>query len=96
MTKDVQGVWELPAVILLPPLYRADRPDLPDSAAAMADRARPRLPAGFQLGRDQPLLRRRVGDLPRPVRPDTARSGGTLSRGTVWTLVTFSVLVKET
>ena len=36
MIKDVQGVWELPVAILLPPLYALIVADRPDSADAVA------------------------------------------------------------
>ena len=48
--KDVQGVWELPAAILLPPLYALIVADRPDSADAVAGPARAGLPAGLQRG----------------------------------------------
>ena len=96
MIKDVAGVWELPAAILLPPLYALIVPIIRIALLQLANPACPGLPQGLQRGHAQPLLRSRVGDLPRPVRPDTAGSGGTLSRGTVWTLVmVVSVLMKE-
>ena len=58
------------------PAVRADRPDLPARADAMAGQPRPAAPAGLQLRLDRPVLLRRVADLPRPVRPDRAGAAG--------------------
>ena len=46
--KDVQGVWEFPVAILLPPLLRADRPHLRLALMQWRVRRAPALPAGFQ------------------------------------------------
>ena len=97
MIKDVQGVWELPAAILLPPLYALIVPVIRIALLQWRIRRAPVYRRVFSGAVAQPLLRGRVGDLPRPVRPDTAGRRGHARRGTVWTLVmVVSVLVKET
>jgi diguanylate cyclase (GGDEF)-like protein len=95
LTKDVQGVWELPVAILLPPFYALI---IPLAQAAL-----------FQWRVNHGLLHRRVftaaavglsygaasvtfHSLSSLVPPSP---GGTLSHGTVWTaLVLLSALVK--
>ena len=95
MIKDVQGVWELPVAILLPPLYALIAPIVRVGLTQWRVRARPYLSAGVQLRVARPLLRRRVGDLPWPVWPDGCRRRRDLSHGMVWTLlVALSVLVR--
>ena len=96
MIKDVQGVWELPVAILLPPLYALIAPITRIALMQWRVRRAPVLPAGVQQRIHRALLRRRIGDLPRPGPPVPRGSGGTLIRATVWTvLVTVAVLVKS-
>ena len=68
MIKDVQGVWELPVAILLPPLYALIAPITRLALDAMARPACADPTDGFSAGASVgPVLRRRIGDLPRPV-----------------------------
>ena len=97
MIKDVQGVWELPVAILLPPLYalivpiarialtqwrvRRAPPSTAGSSAALS--------LGLSYGAASVTFHGLSGLMPQD-------AGGTLSRGTVWTLlVVVSALVKE-
>ncbi len=96
MIKDVQGVWELPAAVLLPPLYALVVPIV--RIALVQSRIR-RAPVhrrvfsaaaiGLSYGAASVTFHGLYGLMPQD-------SGGTLSRGTVWTLLmAISVLVKE-
>jgi len=97
MIKDVQGVWELPAAVLLPPLYALIVPII--RIALLQFRIR-RAPAyrrifsgaaiGLSYGAASVTFHGLYGLMPQD-------AGGTLSRGTMWTLlVAVAVLVKET
>ena len=48
MIKDVAGVWELPAAILLPALYALIVPIIRIALLQLADPACPGLPPGLQ------------------------------------------------
>jgi diguanylate cyclase (GGDEF)-like protein len=96
MIQDVQGVWELPAAVLLPPLYALVVPIV--RVALLQFRIR-RAPVhrrvfsgaaiGLAYGAASVTFHGLYGLMPQDL-------GGTLSRGTVWTLlVAVSVLVKE-
>jgi diguanylate cyclase (GGDEF)-like protein len=96
MIKDVQGVWELPVAILLPPLYALIAPIV--RVALMQWRVR-RAPTyrrvfsgaslGLSYGAASVTFHGLSGLLP-------ASAAGTLGHGMVWTLlVTLSVLVKS-
>lgn len=94
--KDVQGVWQLPAAILLPPLYALIVPIVRNALVQGRIRKAPvhrRVFSGAALslsyGAASVIFHSLFGLLPQG-------SGGMLSRGTVWTLlVVLSVLVKE-
>ena len=94
--KDVQGVWQLPAAILLPPLYALILPiiritlvQLRIRRAPVYRRAFTGAAIGLAYGAASVTFHSLSGLMPQD-------SGGTLSRGTVWTLlVVVSVLVKE-
>ena len=94
--KDVQGVWELPAAILLPPLYALIVPVVRIALVQWRIRRAPvyrRVFTGAAIslsyGAASVTFRGLYGLIPQD-------SGGILSRGTVWTLlVALSVLVKE-
>ena len=96
MIKDVQGVWELPAAILLPPLYALIVPVVRIALVQWRIRRAPvyrRVFSGAAIslsyGAASVTFHSLYGLIPQD-------SGGTLSRGTVWTLlVAVSVLVKE-
>jgi diguanylate cyclase (GGDEF)-like protein len=96
MIKDVQGVWELPVAILLPPLYALIAPIV--RIALMQWRVR-RAPTyrrvfsgasiGLSYGAASVTFHGLSGLLP-------ASAAGTLGHGMVWTLlVALSVLVKS-
>jgi len=95
MIKDVHGVWELPTAILLPPLYALIVPIIRIALLQLRTRRAPvyrRVFSGAMLslsyGAASVTFHSLSGLIPQ---------GGTLSRGTVWTLVVVvSVLVKET
>jgi diguanylate cyclase (GGDEF)-like protein len=97
MIKDVQGVWELPAAILLPPLYVLIVPIVRIALLQFRIRRAPvyrRVFSGAAIslsyGAASVTFHGLYGLMPQDL-------GGTLSRGTVWTLlVAVSVLVKET
>ncbi len=97
MIKDVQGVWELPAAILLPPLYALIVPVVRIALVQWRIRRAPvyrRVFTGAAIslsyGAASVTFHSLYGLIPQD-------SGGILSRGTVWTLlVAVSVLVKET
>jgi diguanylate cyclase (GGDEF)-like protein len=97
MVKDVQGVWELPAAILLPPLYALIVPVVRIALVQSRIRRAPvyrRVFTGAAIslsyGAASVTFHSLYGLIPQD-------SGGMLSRGTVWTLlVVISVLVKET
>jgi diguanylate cyclase (GGDEF)-like protein len=97
MIKDVQGVWELPAAILLPPLYALIVPVVRIALVQWRIRRAPvyrRVFTGAAIslsyGAASVTFHSLYGLIPQD-------SGGMLSRGTVWTLlVAVSVLVKET
>jgi diguanylate cyclase (GGDEF)-like protein len=94
--KDVQGVWQLPAAILLPPLYALIVPIVRNALVQGRIRKAPvhrRVFSGAALslsyGAASVVFHGLSGLMPQD-------SGGMLSRGTVWTLlVVLSVLVKE-
>jgi len=78
--KDVQGVWEFPIVILLPPLFALLAP-ISRLALTQWRVSRPPAPAGFQLLVDRPVVLRRVACVPRVVRsPDRRERRGTALR----------------
>ena len=97
MIKDVQGVWELPAAILLPPLYALVVPIVRIALVQWRIRRAPvyrrvfsGAAIGLSYGAASVTFHGLYGLMPQDL-------GGTLSRGTVWTLlVAVSVLVKET
>ena len=97
MIKDVQGVWELPAAVLLPPLYALIVPVVRIALVQARIRRAPvyrrvfsGAAIGLSYGAASVTFHGMSGLLPQG-------SGGALSRGTVWTLlVVVSVLVKET
>jgi diguanylate cyclase (GGDEF)-like protein len=94
--KDVQGVWQLPAAILLPPLYALIVPIVRNALVQGRIRKAPvhrRVFSGAALslsyGAASVVFHGLSGLMPQD-------SGGMLSHGTVWTLlVVLSVLVKE-
>jgi diguanylate cyclase (GGDEF)-like protein len=96
MIKDVQGVWELPTAILLPPLYALVIPIIRIALVQWRIRRAPVYRRVFSAavislsyGAASVTFHSLSGLIPQD-------SGGTLSRGTVWTLlVALSVLVKE-
>jgi len=96
MIKDVQGVWELPTAILLPPLYALVIPIIRLALVQWRVRRAPVYRRVFSAaaislsyGAASVAFHSLSGLIPQD-------SGGTLSRGTVWTLlVAVSVLVKE-
>ena len=96
VTKDVQGVWELPAAVLLPPLYALVVPIV--RIALLQWRTQPapvyrRVFSGAAIGLSYGAASVTFHSLSGLMPQDP---GGTLSRGTVWTLlVAVSVLVKE-
>ncbi len=96
MIKDVQGVWELPVAILLPPLYALI---VPIARMALTQWRVRRAPPyrrvfssasiGLSYGAASVTFHGLSGLVPQG-------AGGTLSHGTVWTLlVVLSVLVKS-
>ena len=97
MIKDVHGVWELPTAILLPPLYALIIPVIRIALLQWRIRRAPvyrRVFSGAMLslsyGAASVTFHGLSGLIPQ-------EAGGTLSRGTVWTLVmVVSVLAKET
>jgi diguanylate cyclase (GGDEF)-like protein len=95
--KDVQGVWELPAAILLPPLYALIVPVVRIALVQWRIRRAPvyrRVFTGAAIGLSYGAASVTFHSLYGLIPQD---SGGMLSRGTVWTLlVAVSVLVKET
>jgi diguanylate cyclase (GGDEF)-like protein len=96
MIKDVAGVWELPAAILLPPLYALIVPIIRIALLQLRTRRAPvyrRVFSGAMLslsyGAASVTFHGLSGLIPQ-------EAGGTLSRGTLWTLVVVvSVLMKE-
>jgi len=96
MIKDVQGVWELPAAILLPPLYALVVPIVRIALVQFRIRRAPvhrrvfsGAAIGLSYGAASVTFHGLYGLMPQEL-------GGTLSRGTVWTLLmAASVLVKE-
>jgi len=94
--KDVQGVWELPAAILLPPLYALIVPVVRIALVQWRIRRAPvyrRVFTGAAIGLSYGAASVTFHGLYGLIPQD---SGGILSRGTVWTLlVALSVLVKE-
>ena len=97
MIKDVHGVWELPAAILLPPLYALIVPIIRIALLQWRIRRAPvyrRVFSGAMLSLSYGAASVTFHGLSGLIPQD---AGGTLSRGTVWTLVmVVSVLVKET
>jgi diguanylate cyclase (GGDEF)-like protein len=94
--KDVQGVWELPAAILLPPLYALIVPAVRIALVQWRIRRAPvyrRVFTGAAIGLSYGAASVTFHGLYGLIPQD---SGGILSRGTAWTLlVALSVLVKE-
>ncbi len=96
MAKDIAGVWELPAAILLPALYALIVPIIRIALLQLRTRRAPvyrRVFSGAMLslsyGAASVTFHGLSGLIPQ-------EAGGTLSRGTVWTLVmVVSVLMKE-
>jgi len=97
MIKDVAGVWELPAAILLPVLYALVVPIIRIGLLQWRIRRAPvyrRVFSGAMLSLSYGAASVTFHGLSGLIPQD---AGGTLSRGTVWTLVmAVSVLVKET
>jgi len=97
VTKDVQGVWELPAAILLPALYALIVPIVRIALlqwrigrAPVYRRVFSAAAISLSYGAASVTFHSLYGLLPHG-------SGGTLLRGTAWTLMmAVSVLVKET
>ena len=94
--KDVQGVWELPAAILLPPLYALIVPIVRITLVWLRIRRAPvyrRVFSGAALSLSYGAASVTFHSLSGLMSQD---SGGTFSRGIIWTLlVAISVLVKE-
>jgi diguanylate cyclase (GGDEF)-like protein len=96
MIKDVQGVWELPAAILLPALYGLIVPIIRITLVQSRIRRAPPYRRVFSAaaislsyGAASVTFHSLYGLMP--------HSGGTFARGTLWTLVmVITVLVKET
>ena len=97
MIKDVHGVWELPTAILLPPLYALIIPIIRIALLQWRIRRAPvyrRVFSGAMLSLSYGAASVTFHGLSGLISQD---AGGTLSRGTVWTLViVVSVLAKET
>jgi diguanylate cyclase (GGDEF)-like protein len=95
MIKDVQGVWELPVAILLPPLYALLLPMIRIALVQWRVRRAPvyrRVFSGAAIGLSYGAASVTFHSLSGLVPP---ASTATLSRGLVWTLlVAVSVLVK--
>ncbi len=96
MIKDVQGVWELPAAVLLPPLYALLVPIVRIALVQFRIRRAPvyrRVFSAAAIGLSYGAASVTFHGLSSLMSPE---AGGTLSRGTVWTLlVAASVLAKE-
>ena len=96
MIKDVAGVWELPAAILLPSLYALIVPIIRIALLQLRTRRAPpyrRVFSGAMLSLSYGAASVTFHGLSGLIPQD---AGGTFSRGTVWTLViVVSVLVKE-
>jgi diguanylate cyclase (GGDEF)-like protein len=96
MIKDVAGVWELPAAILLPTLYALIVPIIRIALLQLRTRRAPvyrRVFSGAMLSLSYGAASVTFHGLSGLIPQD---AGGTLSRGTVWTLVmVVSVLAKE-
>ena len=94
--KDVQGVWQLPTAILLPPLYALIVPIIRIALVQWRVRRAPvyrRVFTGAAISLSYGAASVTFHSLSGLIPQD---SGGALSRGTVWTLlVAVSVLVKE-
>jgi diguanylate cyclase (GGDEF)-like protein len=97
MTKDVQGVWELPAAILLPALYALIIPAIRIALLQWRIGRAPvyrRVFSAAALSLSYGAASVTFHSLYRLMPQDSA---GTLIRGTAWTLmIAVSVLVKET
>jgi diguanylate cyclase (GGDEF)-like protein len=95
--KDVQGVWELPAAILLPALYALILPLIRVALVQSRVRRAPvyrRVFTGAAISLSYGAASVTFHSLSGLIPQD---AGGALSHGTVWTLVlVLSVLVKET
>jgi diguanylate cyclase (GGDEF)-like protein len=96
MIKDVQGVWELPVAILLPPLYALIAPIVRVALTQWRVRRAPtyrRVFSGASLGLSYAAASVTFHGLSGLM---PASAGGTLGHGIVWTLiVALSVLVKS-
>ena len=79
MIKDVQGVWELPAAILLPALYALIVPIIRIALLQWRIRRAPVYRRVFSAAAISLSYGAAVGNLPQPVRPDAARPRGTRS-----------------
>jgi diguanylate cyclase (GGDEF)-like protein len=96
VVQDVQGVWELPAAVLLPPLYALILPIVRiallqwrTQSAPVYRRVFSGAAIGLSYGAASVTFHGLYGLMPQ-------ESGGMLSRATVWTLlIAASVLVKE-
>jgi diguanylate cyclase (GGDEF)-like protein len=97
MIKDVHGVWELPTAILLPPLYALIIPVIRIALLQWRIRRAPvyrRVFSGAMLSLSYGAASVTFHGLSGLIPQD---AGGTLTRGTAWTLVmVVSVLAKET
>ena len=96
MIKDVQGVWELPVAILLPPLYALIVPIVRMALMQWRVRRSPpyrRVFSSASVGLSYGAASVAFHSLSRLV---PASPGGTLSQATVWTLLVLAaVLVKS-
>jgi diguanylate cyclase (GGDEF)-like protein len=96
MAKDIAGVWELPAAILLPSLYALIVPIIRIALLQLRTRRAPvyrRVFSGAMLSLSYGAASVTFHGLSGLIPQD---AGGTLGRGTAWTLVmAVSVLVKE-
>jgi len=96
MTKDVQGVWELPVAILLPPLYALIAPIARIALVQWRVRRAPlyrRVFSGAAIGLSYGAASVTFQGLSRLFPADP---GGTVLRATMWTLlVAIAVLVKS-
>jgi diguanylate cyclase (GGDEF)-like protein len=99
MIKDVQGVWELPVAILLPPLYALIAPIPRIALMQWRVRRAPlyrRVFSAASVGLSYGAASVTFHGLARVFPADPSQAGQTLLRATVWTLlVTVAVLVRS-
>jgi len=99
MIKDVQGVWELPVAILLPPLYALIAPITRFALTQWRVRRAPlyrRVFSSASIGLSYGAASVTFHGLSRLLPANPADPGGAVLRATVWTLlVTIAVLVKS-